>query len=246
MKMQKRTPRNSSFAGLAIQIGVIALACPFLAATQAQADVYIYTYTGNDYSAAFTNSPYTTSESVSGSFDLSSALADNLNSFTNEKADLLSFSFSDGQQTITNNTAGVDVESFEFKTNASGQITNWEVEFTVGNSGYDFIQTECVNNLGASSCVQTGLDRGSLSHGEIGNGGTCGISPSCHGEVITALNAGGSGEGGLWTASVVPEPATWGLLLLGFGAIGFTLRRSRRRQPAVVLAARLSEARLFR
>jgi hypothetical protein len=29
-------------------------------------------------------------------------------------------------------------------------------------------------------------------------------------------------------ATTVPEPATWGLMILGFGAIGFTMRRRRR------------------
>lgn len=37
---------------------------------------------------------------------------------------------------------------------------------------------------------------------------------------------GGSGTGGVVTA--VPEPATWGLMLVGFGAIGASMRRRRR------------------
>jgi hypothetical protein len=27
--------------------------------------------------------------------------------------------------------------------------------------------------------------------------------------------------------SAVPEPATWGMMLLGFGAVGFSVRRKR-------------------
>ena len=34
--------------------------------------------------------------------------------------------------------------------------------------------------------------------------------------------------GGHVTADAVPEPATWGLMLLGFGALGWQLRRRRR------------------
>lgn len=36
------------------------------------------------------------------------------------------------------------------------------------------------------------------------------------------------------TAGVVPEPATWAMMILGFGAVGFTLRASRRRLPVAL------------
>ena len=35
----------------------------------------------------------------------------------------------------------------------------------------------------------------------------------------------------------VPEPATWALMLLGFGGIGTAIRRSRRRRPALLQIA---------
>jgi len=35
----------------------------------------------------------------------------------------------------------------------------------------------------------------------------------------------------------VPEPATWALMLLGFGGMGMALRRSRRRKPALMQIA---------
>jgi PEP-CTERM motif len=48
--------------------------------------------------------------------------------------------------------------------------------------------------------------------------------------------SGGGGEGGtLSFFSAVPEPATWGLMLLGFGAIGVAMRRSRRRDNRVLM-----------
>lgn len=37
-------------------------------------------------------------------------------------------------------------------------------------------------------------------------------------------------------AGAVPEPATWALMLMGFGAIGFALRRSRRNQAIAQIA----------
>ena len=46
---------------------------------------------------------------------------------------------------------------------------------------------------------------------------------------------GGSYSGTINVAPPVPEPATWAMLLLGFGAVGFTMRR--RRRPALVQIA---------
>jgi hypothetical protein len=35
----------------------------------------------------------------------------------------------------------------------------------------------------------------------------------------------------------VPEPATWAMMLLGFGGIGMAMRRSRKRNPALLQIA---------
>ena len=45
--------------------------------------------------------------------------------------------------------------------------------------------------------------------------------------IHTSRFPGGEIRGNLVAA--VPEPATWGMMILGFGAIGYTLRLSRRR-----------------
>jgi hypothetical protein len=37
-----------------------------------------------------------------------------------------------------------------------------------------------------------------------------------------------TGNGSFYAAAAVPEPATWGLMLLGFGGMGMVLRRRRR------------------
>ena len=49
-----------------------------------------------------------------------------------------------------------------------------------------------------------------------------------------SLGANGSGSGtGLGTPTpAVPEPATWAMMLIGFGATGFAMRRTRRKLPA--------------
>ena len=40
---------------------------------------------------------------------------------------------------------------------------------------------------------------------------------------------GGSAVGEVVTSNAVPEPATWAMMIVGFGAIGSTLRSARRR-----------------
>ena len=48
---------------------------------------------------------------------------------------------------------------------------------------------------------------------------------------FSGTTSGGGGEGGtLSFFAAVPEPGTWGLMLLGFGGIGMAMRR--RRRPA--------------
>lgn len=38
-----------------------------------------------------------------------------------------------------------------------------------------------------------------------------------------------------WTTSAVPEPSTWAMMLLGFGAIGISVRRSRKSRTTLAL-----------
>jgi hypothetical protein len=57
---------------------------------------------------------------------------------------------------------------------------------------------------------------------------------------ITGVNRGNGSLGGTITirdVGAVPEPATWAMMLLGFGAIGVGFRRSRRQQTALLQAA---------
>ena len=57
------------------------------------------------------------------------------------------------------------------------------------------------------------------------------------GSIIAGPNAPGGGaySGTINVAPPVPEPATWAMMLLGFGAIGFAMRR--RRRPALLQLA---------
>ena len=56
-------------------------------------------------------------------------------------------------------------------------------------------------------------------------------------EQIGAVPAGGAGSlgGSITIRQAVPEPGTWAMMLLGFGAVGFAMRR--RRRPALMQVA---------
>lgn len=50
-------------------------------------------------------------------------------------------------------------------------------------------------------------------------------------------NALGTSNAVLFSTAPVPEPATWGMMLLGFAGIGMAVRRSRRRSGALMQIA---------
>ena len=52
---------------------------------------------------------------------------------------------------------------------------------------------------------------------------------------LTFVGRGSGSFGGAVAFSAVPEPSTWGMMLLGFGAVGFAMRR--RRRPALLQVA---------
>lgn len=53
---------------------------------------------------------------------------------------------------------------------------------------------------------------------------------------IVTVSPFGAGEGAIMLGGPVPEPATWALMLTGFGGLGAVLRRSRRRTPMAIPA----------
>ena len=100
---------------------------------------------------------------------------------------------------------------------ATGDYT---VSFGTDDAGYLFID-------GALAAAQPGL------HG-IGVGlYTAHLTAGDHSFEVQYDNGGGGGAVAEFRPGV-PEPATWGLMLVGFGAIGAVLRR---RQAAILQAA---------
>ena len=89
-----------------------------------------YTYTGKDFTSA--EAPYTTSDSVTGSFTLTAPLGDSLNF---DEANPLSFSFSDGVQTF--DSSNTSYAEFEFSTNSNGQIMAYDIFLVHGPGEID-------------------------------------------------------------------------------------------------------------
>ncbi len=132
----------------------------------ARADI-TYTYTGNDFQTA--TAPYTTTDFVSGSFTLASALGDNLVLASETPT---SYSFSDGVQTISSLSPPTDV-TFEISTDASGKIDGWFINLE-NPSPFNQIFTETSPNQedGGSSSGGEGLvffDEGTW---QVSGGGT--------------------------------------------------------------------------
>ena len=82
----------------------------------------------------------------------------------------------------------------------------------------------------------------------VGNGSNFFSALASNGEVIRSISFDAAGTTGFTDirqvritpaigSSPVPEPATWALMLLGFGATGFAMRRTRRRKALLAQLA---------
>ena len=79
--------------------------------------------------------PYTTTDSVTGSFTVSIALGDSL---TNVSVTPSAYTFTDGVNTYTN--ANSTIADFSVSTSATGAIANWYVDLVLPS--FNFLVTE--------------------------------------------------------------------------------------------------------
>ena len=182
----------------------------------ALADVYTYTYTGQDYQYA--RGAYTTSERVTGSVTLASPLPANLSFISGNliypvAVSVLSFSFSDGLQTITDASPGLYTTIFEFATDAAGAPDEWQI----------VLEQSAVSG---STVYYNGITAGYLTAGFTEDLGS-----------YDALGGGGGpneaynqDDPGTWTLPVSQTPEPGSLMLAATGAVGVMLAGVRRRQ----------------
>jgi len=98
------------------------------AASLCSAGTITYNYTGNDFTYAV--APYTTSDSVTGSFTMASPLPPGLVGQPNQSVNPSSYNFSDGILSYTS-TNGSDL-FFDISTDTRGAISGWLIQVCEG------------------------------------------------------------------------------------------------------------------
>lgn len=187
-----------------------ALAGLTLLATSAVQAGVIYDYTGNAFTTAI--SPHSLSDSVTGWIEFTTApgLGDAVTS-------VMSFSFSDGVQTIDSASAGPAAFRFEFDSTLPDTIINWAVLVQATSSAVPYILSCKLPTQSVS--ISGGIGCGTAAYEDAGQSGA-----NIFGVV--------SDNGGSWIRRTpdgsVPTPSTLYLSLAGLAAFGFMRRKKRR------------------
>jgi len=176
----------------------------------------VLNYVGNNFSFAIPT--YTTDNRVMATIELASALE---NSVTDFAASAVSYSLSDGIQTLTE--ANSTVSSFFVSTNAVGAIIGWDLRVdSAATDGY--IQT-----CGASSCFGLVGLTGDFGISELT--GTVVSSLDCPASIVTMNGGPGAGNvcsPGTWSAreaTLIPEPSSAALVMTALGMLVPLARR---------------------
>jgi hypothetical protein len=180
--------------GLAI---VCAAALSAIGAVSSMADT-IYTYTGMDFTTV--SGSYTTSDYVSGIIDLANPIGADAFGVTLSP---VSFSFTDGVQTLTNLSSLVSASFIDFSTNASGIPTAWEVHL--------------VKSFSVPIDIYTASSPPLLVAVDDVNSGPYGYV---------------QGSPGTWSVAETPLPAALPLFASGLGALGLLGWRRKRKNAA--------------
>lgn len=178
---------------------LVAAAAMLSASLTAQADT-VYTYTGLDFISA--NGPFTTADSVKGSFTLANPLVGNL---SNVNVVPLSFSFNDGVETFS---SGTSVGYFPgISTNANGVITQWIITIVAADK---IDELQVFNEYIAGEGLYD-YDKAVI---ENTTDNPYGIGPNVYGATSDGPGTFTSSA----SSAVTPEPSS--IALLGTGLLG--------------------------
>ncbi len=192
-----------------------------------------YTYTGPNFVDVYGS--YSTSNQISVTFELPQAVPPNT-PMTDYTGEVISWSFSDGQQILDENNAYIPY--FRFSTNASGQPDEWllsayEIILARGAMPLSVIETAfsidvLQQDFGSQdfNCLEFNGPNGWCSSGfsdNIDSGHYFSIAPA------SAVGDWTGGQGGTpQAATPVPANSLWAMLLLGALFLTFTYYRSQK------------------
>jgi hypothetical protein len=159
-----------------------------------------------------------------GNYIVGNCAVSGCNGTDGEYRDYLVFDLSGVSGPITSATLSLWNPSNGFNGDPA-TYTNWDVTTSLGEleSG----------SLAAYADLGSGIQYASTAVGLFDNGTQVGIT--LDGAAVAALNAAEGGSfvvGGALNGGTVPEPATWTMMLVGFGVAGATLRGSRRQRAS--------------
>jgi hypothetical protein len=177
----------------------------------ANAATYLYQYTGQPFGPAFGGqNTLPGSTNITVEFQMPSLLAASTE-YDVGSAPFTTLTMFDGVDLITPGLGTYLSTSF-IKTDSAGSIDDWAIVELLGANRTFQLGNVCCT-IGDVPVMMTLPTRDA----SIVTNGFFGIGP----EIYFAYNNNAPGD---WTVSLVPEPSTWAMMILGFMGIGAMLR----------------------
>ena len=210
--------------------------CALMIAAPAAADIIQASPSDQNGTTVHNDGSGTASDTLTGELGQNSGIGVNFTGSTTDSSNLM-FSSGQGQATITgaldtstqnpNDTFGIT--SFNVALADNG-LFNWIELSLMGSGTVSFSLLDDLGNVFTSD--GTGDFIYDLTNGQnkfafqaVDGQSIAGLSFDVTGGTVSSVSQIRIGQA---AAAVVPEPATWAMMLLGFGAVGFAMRRRRR------------------